>query len=81
MAHGDRIQVTVPDARFDQRCTDDRHDPLQVCSAGDLGDDPAVALVQLMLCGNDVGQYVAPIAHDGGGRFVTARLDPEDEWG
>ena len=64
-----------------QRLVDDADDRLGVLAARDLGHDAAEARVEVDLARDDVGEQLAPAAHDRGGGLVARRLDREDELG
>jgi hypothetical protein len=79
-ALGDRDGVDVVErgARPRERIVDDGREELQMVTRCDLGDDPAVAVMD-SLGGDDVGEQLAAGADDGGARVVAARLDREDQ--
>ena len=77
----DGVDLVVVDAGLDDRLGDDRHDRLDMGTAGDLGHDTAIALMDLDLARHDRGHDVGPLSHDGGRRLVTAGLDAENAVG
>ena len=81
MGGRDGVDLVVLDAGLDDRLGDDRHDRLDMGTAGDLGHNAAVALMDLDLARHDRGHDVGPLSHDGGRRLVTAGLDAEDTVG
>ena len=75
---GDRVDVVQARAPPGERLAENGSDQLEVSARRDLGDDAAVARVQVGLRGDDVGEDT-PVARDeGGGRLVAGGLDPED---
>jgi hypothetical protein len=61
-----------------ERVADHRVAMVEMGARGDLGDDAAMDRVKVALGQHDAGQDAAIAAHDGGGGFVAAGLDPED---
>ena len=72
--------LRVVDAGLDDRLGDDRHDRLDMGTAGDLGHDTAIALMDLDLLDTTEDMTSVP-SHDGGRRLVTAGLDAENAVG
>ena len=57
---------------------DDGVEGFKVSAGGDFRDDAAEFGVEVDLRGDDIGEDVAAIAHDGGGGFITGGFDAED---
>ncbi len=58
-----------------QRAVSQLGDDLHVRARGDLWHDAAVNRVQIGLGKDLIGQHLAPVAHEGDGRFITGRFD------
>ena len=65
------------DARFDERLLDDVADQLDVRATRDLGDDAAVARVQIGLARDHRRTHEPTVVDDRGRGLVAGRLDPE----
>ncbi len=74
----DAVDVVERDARLLLRLTQDRQHELEVPARGDLGDDAAVARMQVGLGGDDVGPDLALLGDERGGRLVAGRLEREN---
>src|SRR5581483_6851699 len=74
---GDAIDVVERRVGGGERLAHDGRDEFEVAARGDLGNDSAVARMQLGLGGDDVRPDPAVLGDDGCGGLVTARLDPE----
>ena len=79
-ALGDRdpVDVVERDLRTRERLAHDRSDELQVAPRGDLGDHPAVAVVELRLGGDDGRSDLALVGDDRRSGLVAGRLERED---
>ena len=75
---GDQVDVVERRVGSAERLLDDGDHQLEVAPARDLGDDSAVAGVQLVLRCDDAGQDLAVTRDERCGRLVTRRLDAED---
>ncbi len=80
---GDGVEVVECDAGRAHGFADERVQAFDVGARGDLRHDAAEGAVLLPLRAHDARQDLAAAirtaAHDGRGRFVTARLDAEDQ--
>ena len=76
---GDAVELAERDAGARQRVVDRRGEQRGVPAGGDLGHDPAVLRVELVLVGRDVREHAHAVAHDGGRGVVARRLDPEQQ--
>ena len=74
----DGVDVVERRARLAERLAHDRGDELEVAPRRDLGDDAAVARVQVGLRGDDVRADLARLGHERRRGLVAGRLDPED---
>jgi hypothetical protein len=81
-ALGDRDAVDAVEGRLRlrQRVVDDRVDELEVVARRDLRHHAAEAVVDA-LGGDDVGEYLAAVADDGGTGVVAGSLEREDHPG
>ena len=74
----DAIDLAQLGARLLEGPPDRRQQQLQVVARGDLGDDAAVARVELGLRRDDIGEQPSVVGDERGRGLVTRRLDPED---
>ena len=79
--HSDELHIVERRLSFGERRAHDRHDELEMTPRRDLGDDAAVARVQVRLRGNDARADRAFLRDHRGGGFVAGRLDSEDHVG
>jgi hypothetical protein len=77
----DARDVAQPHSRLCQRLADHRGHELEMAAGGDLGDDAAVAGMELGLRGDDRREHGAVAGHDGGSRLVAGSLDAQDRRG
>ena len=75
----DALDVRQLGARLAERLAEDRRHELEVPARRDLGDDAAVAGVQVGLRRDDVGADLAVVGDESRGGLVTRRLEPEDQ--
>ena len=74
-AVGIGVNVAAAQAGHLQRAVGKLGDDLHVRARRDLGHDAAVDGVQVGLRKDLVGQHLAPVTHEGDGRFITGRFD------
>ena len=79
LRHGDAVDVVERRARLGERLADDRRDELEVAARGNLGDDAAVARVQIGLRGDDARANLPVLRDERRRGLVATRLDPEDQ--
>ena len=77
LRHRHELDVGQADLGLVQRVLDDGADQLQMVAAGDLGHDPAVAVVDA-LRGDDVGADLPSGGHDSRAGVVAGGLEGED---
>ena len=78
LRHGDRVEILERRGGAGQRFADDRPDQLEVTARCDLGHDASVGGVQLGLRRDNRRPHLAVSRHEGSGRLVAGRLDPEN---
>ena len=81
LRYGDGVHIREFHARLRKRLTHHGHNPAQMLARSQFRHDTTVFPVKVRLRRHDVGQNLAPIRDNGGGRFVAGRLDPEDPRG
>ena len=78
----DPVDLAPAKPRISKRLHDCGVQQLDMRARGDLGHHAAIARMQLELGAHHIGENAAPAfavaAHQGSGRLVAARLDPED---
>jgi hypothetical protein len=77
LGDGDRLDLGELDSRLLEGSADDCVEQLKMMSGSDLGHDAPIALVELSLGGDDVGEDPRPI-DDGGAGVVAGRLEGQD---
>ncbi len=73
-----RVELVALEARLHQAAGHHRREQLHVGPAGDLGDHPAEAGVEVDLAGHHRRHHVGAVGDDGRRRLVARRLDAED---
>jgi hypothetical protein len=79
--HRDPVDVGERRAGVVERRADHRDDVLDVRARRELGHDPAVTRMDLVLRRDDLAPHRLAIDHDRRGRLVARALDPEDVHG
>ena len=72
---GHGVNVAAAQTGHLQRAVGELGDDLHVRARRYLGHDAAVDGVQVGLRKDLIGQHLAPVAHEGDGRFITGRFD------
>ena len=76
---GNAVEAPEPDTGLVERAFEQRIQRLDVRSSGDLGDDAAVALVEMLLPGDQVRADLGAVFHDRDRRLVARCLDAEGD--
>ncbi len=75
---GDAVEIGEADPGLAHGGFDQRAEMLQMRAGGDFGHHATVWLVLVELGEQRLGQHPAPVVDHGGGRFVAARFDAQD---
>ncbi len=78
LRHGNAVDVVERRAGLGERLADDRRDELEVATRGNLGNDAAVARVEVGLRRDDARAYLSLLGDERRGGLVARRLEPEN---